>query len=338
MRHKIPNLASEILENPQRFEFFELARWVNLLKKSSGFPDNLTVAYKSQPTRTFPSQQVAAVERTGDTISVSTPVIGLNGPIGVLPHHDKASVTGRAKSEELLAFLDIFNQRIIELFFETWKKNRPDIAFESTQRTAAEKQDSCSLILLSLCGMFLDETRNQGLIPDRAFASLTGLLCRPVRSANAIEQCIKYKFGLKVSLHEFVVDKLTVPYEKRTRINSSGQGFNVLGGTAMLGSRVESHRQRFEIRLGPLNKNEFDLFCPYGSNLSFRRLIDLVKGVLGRPLDFNIRFAIQPNYIRGTELGKSRLGFNTWLVEKPNSTELSDPVFQFDWQKTCIGE
>ena len=387
------NLKQEVLDNATRFEFFEAARLLSIIagpdgpvsslsestgveedKAADGFSNDelslkpetpqkkrpahhntkdLKVRFRSAATKNFPAGEIQKLEKEGDLIELFTNVIGLFGPTGVLPHLDKDLVSGGSPNLLLRDFLDIFNTRIIKLFYEAWKANRQDIMLEMYQRKLAKREDSCTMLLLSVCGYGLSQTRDQHLFPDEVFAASAGLLSRNVRPASGIRRCIASQFNVPVSVKEFIKERLYLPREIQTRIASDGTGHNVLGRTAILGRSVPAHRQRFEVQLGPLNRYEFEMLCPFDNtlamqdeqkqvddiretgeqkqNIAFRRLVDLIKSVLGRPLDFDIRFEVTAEAVLGTQLGKTRLGFDSWVTSKPTEDNRSDTMKRFAW-------
>ena len=361
MRDKKLNLKQEILENASRFEFFEAARILKLLEKSSQQSSAPTkpvqpaddseetavdsqafrVRFRSAASKIFPAGEVRKLEQHDNVIELFTNVIGLFGPAGVLPHQDKDLVTGGEPNLLLRDFLDIFNTRIISLFFEAWKANRQDILLEMFQRKISKREDACTLMLLSVCGLGLSSTRNQHLFPDDVFAASAGLLSRNVRSASAIRRCVANQFNVPVVVKEFIGERLYLPRRIQTRLMPLEQGFNALGKTAIVGQSVISHRQRFEIRLGPLDRDEFKSLCPYETrdlekkiitnNIAFRRLVDLIKSIQGRPLDFDIRFRVKPEAVSQTRLGSTRLGFDSWVISQPTTKIREDTVKRFTW-------
>lgn len=379
MRDKKPNLRQEVLEHATRFEFFEAARILRLIEGNESEnqqpvdgPDSpesssadvnadgpMKVRFRSSATKNFPAGEIQKLESLPPQVDLFTNVIGLFGPTGVLPHHDKDLVSGGQASFLLRDFLDIFNTRIIDLFFDAWKANRQDILLEMFQRKIAEREDACTMMLLSVCGVGLPQTRDQHLFPDEVFAASAGLLSRNVRSASAIHRCIANQFNVPVQVREFIGERVYLPRKIQTRLSTPTQeGYNVLGKTAIVGESMMVHRQRFEVQLGPLSRDEFQSLCPYQTrssenqivkdNIAFRRLVDLIKSIQGRPLDFDIRFHVRPEGVSQARLmsfqeqpsdaaiglgasNATRLGFDSWLTSKPTTQSRDDTVKRFTW-------
>ena len=114
-------LKQEITDNASRFEFFEAVRTVLLLTKcpldGPGGHDNPVLRFHSSATKNFPSGEVQDLKREDGQMKLYTHVIGLHGPTGVLPHHDRDMVSGGEPNILMRDFLDLFNSRAITLFF-----------------------------------------------------------------------------------------------------------------------------------------------------------------------------------------------------------------------------
>ena len=351
MRDQKITLKQEITDNASRFEFFEAARTMLLLTKcpldGPGGDDNPVLRLRSSATKNFPTGEVQELKREDGLLKLFTHVIGLHGPTGVLPHHDRDMVSGGEPNLLMRDFLDIFNSRVITLFFRAWLSNRHDISLEMHRRDIYKDEDAFSKALLSLCGLGLPSTRDQRSFSDDVFAGSVGLLSRPVRSASAIRRCIAAQFGVEVEVVEFIEERIHLPRKIQTRLDRLGTGHNVLGRSAVVGASVPTHRQRFEIRIGPLARREFELLCPFNDrdeqesaipqNIMFRRLVDLIRSILGRPLDFDVRLEVQAEAVQPTQLGSTRLGFDSWVCSTPANQPRRDTVKRFNWDALSRG-
>lgn len=345
MRDQKITLKQEILENATRFEFFDAARTLLMLTRNPpdgpGGDENPQLRFRSAATKNFPAGHIQKLEHNDGVIELFTHVIGLFGPTGVLPHVDKDMVTGGESNQLMRDFLDIFNSRIITLFFHSWLVNRYDIQLELHRRGIYEEEDTFSMILFALSGMGLDSTRNQRLFSDDVFANSVGHLSRPVRSVNSIRRCLQDQFGVPIEVVEFVEEKLHLPVRIRTRLGVQQGAHNVLGSSAICGESVSAFGQRFEVRVGPLNRPAFDRLCPFDDgeeqtilrNITFRRLADMTRSILGRTLDFDIRLTVQPDAVKPAKLGETRLGFDSWICSSPETKERSDMMKRFKWDE-----
>ena len=332
MRDTKANLKKRVFDESHRFEFFEavrLLRVISATEKTQPNESSLKIRLRSSATKNFPSGEVQGLSREGNRLELTTHVMGLFGPSGVLPHHDKDLVSGGEPNILLRDFLDLFNTRLLNLFFEAWQSNRQDIQYEMFRRGVLGREDASTMMLLSLCGRGISQTRNQHRFPDEVFAGSAGLLARNVRSSGAIRRCIASQFGIEVKICEFIEERLFLPRKIQSRLVAGPGGNNRLGTAAIAGESVPAYRKRFEVRLGPLTRDQFDSLCPYDnpfqetptsvrspSNAAFLRLTDLIKAILGRPLDFDIRFVVSPDAVFPARLGDSRLGFDTWVISE----------------------
>jgi type VI secretion system protein ImpH len=347
MRNEKITLKQEVLDNPSRFEFFEAARALLLITKcpldAPGGQDNPVLRFRTAATKNFPAGEVQTIKREDGLVKLFTHVIGLFGPAGVLPHHDRDMVTGGEPNMLMRDFLDIFNSRAITLFFQAWLANRYDVSLEMHRRGIYDKEDAFSMILLSLCGLGLPSTRNQRLFSDDVYASSVGLLSRPVRPASTIRRCIAAQFNVDVEVFEFIEERIHLPRRIQTRLGMLDAGHNRLGRSAIAGTSVPAHRQRFEVRVGPLNRTTFERLCPFEDddqvakavpkNIMFCRLVDLVRSILGRPLDFDVRFEVEAEAVEPAQLGKTRLGFDSWVCSTPIRESRRDTVKRFHWDQ-----
>lgn len=345
MRDSKANLKKRLLDEAHRFEFFEAARLLRIIaaeeNKTVAEESQVEVKLRSSATKNFPAGEVHELRREGKHLELVTHVMGLFGPSGVLPHTDKDLVSGGEPNILLRDFLNIFNTRLLQLFFEAWQANRHDIQLEMFQRGVSAREDASTMMLLALCGRGLPQTRNQQRFSDDVFAGSAGLLSRNVRSSGAIRRCIASQFGVEVKICEFIEERLYLPRPIQTQLGLNDRN-NQLGKTAIAGESVGAHRKRFEVQLGPLTRDQFDSLCPYAEedgrevprNAAFLRLTGMIKSILDRPLDFDIRFVVEPDAVFPGRLGETRLGFDSWLITEPATTQRADPMCRFGWDET----
>ena len=94
-------------------------------------------------------------------------------------------------------FLDVFNHRMISLFYRGWGKHRFFLGFEQGGR------DTLSPRLRDLLGLGTEGLEERTALPDRAYLAYTGLLGRHTRSAATLEQLLGDFFGLPVRVEQF---------------------------------------------------------------------------------------------------------------------------------------
>ena len=107
--------------------------------------------------------------------------LGLTGPSGVLPQVYTELVQARARSGDttLAAFLDVFNHRLVSLFYRAWEKHHVAVAAE------ADGADRFSDYLFSLIGLGLRPLRSRHEFPDRVLLTYSGFFARRQRPAGS---------------------------------------------------------------------------------------------------------------------------------------------------------
>ena len=88
--------------------------------------------------------------------------MGLTGPQGVLPRYYTELMLERlqAKDQTLRDFFDVFNHRMISLFFRAWEKHHCTVGFE--QWLLLGKEDRFARCLFALAGLGNASCRRRG--------------------------------------------------------------------------------------------------------------------------------------------------------------------------------
>jgi type VI secretion system protein ImpH len=164
-----------LFEEPYRFSFFQAVRLLQRLREDrapvgrDNAPAREAVRFVAHRGLSFPASEIhelrpAKEER--DLAEPGTPIMtvafmGLTGPMGVLPTFYTEKMIEeflryrrikRGSIPPLAAFLDLFNHRLISLFFRAWEKYHPFSAWEQIAREPLDRA------VLSLAGLRLAAT------------------------------------------------------------------------------------------------------------------------------------------------------------------------------------
>ena len=174
-------LERKLAEEPFRFDFFQAVRLLRRLRAgrsrvgAEGPPRVEAVRFRTARGLAFPASALHRLEppaEPGDPPALTVAFMGLTGPLGVLPHAytDQVSERVRAGDGTLAAFLDLFNHRLISLFYRAWSKHR--LAVLEERGDAGRLAD----YLLALIGLGLDPGRSadRHAFPDAALLFLAG--------------------------------------------------------------------------------------------------------------------------------------------------------------------
>lgn len=252
--------------------------------------------------------------------------LGLIGPSGVLPHVYTVHVAERVRARDTAFrdFLDMFHHRALSLFYRAWAKHRAAVAHESGG------EDRLFDHLLDLSGMGTPGLRKRLPMPDGAIAYYAGAFASQTRSAAAMARVIGDYFDVPATIEQFVGEWRRVDGGGQCTLgveDASGQlGFGVIGDQAW-----DPHSS-VRLRLGPLNRTQFDAFLPGGAaHASLRDLARLyaqdqvgvqVQLVLARDEVAPVRLgAPSPDATAGTTLGRG-----TWLASRPLSRDPDETI------------
>ena len=257
--------------------------------------------------------------------------MGLTGPLGALPRHYTELILERLRyhrDRTLRDFLDLFNHRLITLFYRAWEKYRVPIAYERTL-VKGTGEDRFSQYLFDTIGLGTKGLRGRMAVQDGALLFYAGLLAQRPHSASALGGMLQDYFGVPVHIVQFVGAWLPLAHTDRSCLGSEATN-NVLGSTALSGDRVWDQQATFQVQLGPLPYATFCRFLPTGS--AFQPLLGMTRFYAGEESDFTVHLSLQAAEVPWCRLGDTgaqapRLGWSTWLKTREFCTDATDAVF-----------
>ena len=296
-------------------------------------PEQEVVRFRSQVTLGFPPSEIhdLVMPRAGEGPPVMTVAFfGLTGTTGVLPYHYTEQLLERLKAKDtvLRDFFDLFNHRLLSLFYRAWEKHHLGAQFEEA-RYGRGTDDRVAGYLYALLGMGTPGLRGRAGVEDGLLLRYAGLLSQRPRSAMALRQWLRDAFAVPVSIRSLVGEWLEIEPEDRTRIGTPGVN-NRLGLSATAGTRVWDQQAGFSVQLGPMSYRMFEAILPSGQ--SFQRLVWMIKFFAGREMSFTIRPKLVAAEVPDCRLQETdqyvpRLGWTTWLKTKPMQRDADDVVF-----------
>ncbi len=232
--------------------------------------------------------------------------MGLLGPQGALP----LSITEEAYSyslsndDALPRFLDLFNNRFIQLFFRAWANSRPLI-----YRDRPSDFDRFSAYLGTGIGLGSAPLRGQDAVPDQAKIAYAGLMAPAAKSASRLRSLISGMFGVRVEVDEFVGTRLLFEPDQRSRL---GQSFATLGADLLIGAGVYTVQDKIRLRLFASTLADYEQFLPGGDKS--RKLSDMVSFYVGPEIEWDVELALPVGEVEPVRLGRSgRLGWTSWV-------------------------
>jgi type VI secretion system protein ImpH len=358
------SVEQRLYDEGHAFDFFQAVRLLQRLRPDrvgaglAGPPAREIVRFRALPSLNFPPSSIyellpPTAEQPVPAMVVS--FLGLTGPSGVLPRHYTEQILRQdreRKGEErraLREWFDLFNHRIISLFYRAWEKYRFWVPQEREEPMRGEP-DLFTHALYCLIGMgtagLRDRLRIEAVeiggehrrllarVDDLSLLHYGGLLAQRKRNAAGLEALLEDYFGVPARVQQFVGQWLQLEPASQSCLGVD-DGNGELGVNCVAGERVWDVQGKIRIRLGPLGYNRFLDFLPDPSPLpehkAFFLLVHLVRLYAGPQLDFDVQAVLRADAVPECQLTEeapgARLGWNTWLTSQQPALDAGDALF-----------
>jgi type VI secretion system protein ImpH len=270
--------------------------------------------------------------------------LGLIGPTGVLPRHYTQLVIERTRHKDfsLRDFLDVFQHRLIALFYRAWRKFRFYVGYERAVESGRPGSDDFTQALLALVGLQTDHLRGRQQVDDETWLYYAGQFAHAPRNATSLAAMATDYLGVPARVMQFVGQWLYLSRSDQSALPSprNASWNNQLGQNVVIGERVWGVEQKFRLRIGPLTYDQFRRFLPCGDRLL--RTAQFVRSYVGPEFDFDVQPVLLANEVPFCRLGSvgepSRLGWNTWLCSRSPARDGVDAVFVNEgWSSSVLG-
>jgi type VI secretion system protein ImpH len=213
-------------------------------------------------------------------------------------------------ANELTQFLDLFNHRILSLFYRAWLKYRYPWRYEPGG------QDEVSGYLLSFIGLGDADARARTGLPAARLLRYLGLLALRTRPPVGLKLMVADHFGgVPTRVEERIFRWVTIPPESRNRL---GEANSTLGVDLSVGEKVPDRAGKFRLSMGPLGFTEYLSFLP--DQAKFRETSSLSKLWVGDRFDYDVELVVKREEIpemRLEEGSMARLGWTSWVTSAP---------------------
>lgn len=334
----VSKVERELREEPFLFEFFQAVRLLERLfpdKSPVGRfnpPGSEVVRFGAHSTLVFPASEIQALDWPDDSKSGQMQVnfMGLTGPEGVLPLYYTALVAERLRVGDKSSsdFFDIFNHRIISLFYLAWEKYRFSVAYER------EGLDPFSHHLLDLIGMGTPALQARLPILDESLLYYSGLIAQHPRTASALQNLLTDYFEVPVEVEQFAGGWYPLDRQTQTSLQGGFSESEELGLGVVVGDEVWDQTARVRIKIGPLTLPQYQDFLPQGT--AFPALRALTRFFSNGEFDFEIQLILHRNDVPPCELGAEdenapQLGWHTYIKNQEMKQDASDTILQL-WE------
>lgn len=346
-------LVRTLYDEAYRFEFFQAVRLLERVQPGrdpvgrGGDPAREIVRFRTRVSLDFPASEIHELGWASSPASYPAPVapaagaaatalapaederpemtvsfMGLTGPLGVLPHAYTELLIDRTRHRDtaLWEFLDLFNHRMISLFYRAWEKYRFPVAYERGE------EDRFTGHLFGAVGFGTRGLRGRSAFEDQALIFYGGLVAQQPHASVALEGVLRDYFGVEARVEQCVGQWLALDEEGLTRLGAANSR---LGVDAVAGSRVWDAQAKFRVRFGPLAFDEFRDFLPVGS--AFRPAAELARLLAGQEFDFDVQLTLRADEVPDCELAaepgrRPMLGWTSWLKTRPFTRDDSQVV------------
>ncbi|WP_297488049.1 type VI secretion system baseplate subunit TssG [Acidocella sp.] len=317
---------------PQAFRFDAAVRLLLAAAKAAPPGPNAPggqddqIAFIATPVLSQPVAEITAVElpAAGRKARLTSPMLGLVGPSGVMPrwYTELVAQAARAKSRAIVDFFDLLGQRLIMGFARAGTKYRLHRSAEMALLDHG-REEPIGAALLAFTGYGTAHLADRLPAGADALRHYAGYFAARPRAADRLAQMVSDYLGRRAEIIEFAGAWLPVPADQQSRLPRGrlAGAFHALGVDAAIGTRAWDQQARFIVRIGPLNRPDFEALLP--DRPALRELVSLIRAYVGWEADFAINLVlsvseIPPLRMAGREEAAApRLGWTSWL---PSST------------------
>lgn len=324
-RPRSGSLGAFLRQSPQRFELIqallilERERPTAAPLGTSNDPKQEVVHLRGPLLPEFSPSQISSlrvvvnsqVHTAAPRFTLHTHVFGLGGPDGPLPYAYQEWLQQRARLKDYgtVAFLDLFQHRLLSLLYRVHCKHRIALPFTGPQDSPVYKQ------LKALCGLPQVTSQASTALPEQALIARAGLLANGRRSLSGFQSLLTHYFELKspARMEGFQGGWLTIPEAKQTVLGRSGRNL-AMGRTVLCGSRAWDQHMGIRISIGPLADAVVERFLP--GKPAYEQLCALVGFYFGADLQCTLRLHFdqsEPLLLRHADTKQAKLGLGTWL-------------------------
>ena len=325
-------IFDQLTRAPHAFDFYQVMRRLESLYcdrperprfGAGARPADEPIRLGQDPSLIFAPRALGALTpgKNGAPPRLSVNFFGLLGPNGPMPLHITEYANERQRHAEdptMSRFFDLFNHRMMLLFYRAWSTAQPTVGHDhpATNRFL--------LYVGALEGLGLTSVRNRDDFPDSAKLFYAGRLGGQTRNADGLAAMVGEFFKMPARVEPFMGSWLLIPGGHQWRLGAGGTRGGALGGSTIAGQRAWSRQQKFRVVLGPLNRAQFTRMLP--GHDSLKKLTALVRNYAGDENAWDVRLILDEQTEEPCRLGRSLLGWTSWLGKQPRSGKREDLI------------
>lgn len=240
--------------------------------------------------------------------------MGLTGARGALPacFTERVLEQVREKSPATRDFLDLFNHRLVSLFYRSWEKTQPAVHQERGN------EDDFTRILKALSGC----RENWQLYYGAAFA-------RRSRSASTLRSVLEDITGIPVEIRTLRGEWVPLAEEDQSVLPDASrpQGQHAVLGGAMLGSRVWMADKGLDVVFRPASRAAVTAVLPGG--VYSKTISEVTRQLVSGQMRVRFRLLARAAHLTHTVLGcQGRLGADSFIGARLDSARMVEVSFK----------
>jgi type VI secretion system protein ImpH len=314
-------------------EFFQAVRLLHRMEKDRnavGYfsaPHMEAVRFSALPSLMYPPSQLFELERDDNgQYRLLVQFMGLNAAVTILPqvYTEHLMLLEKNKDMAMTEFFDMFNHRLVSLFYRGWEKYRFYIGYE------ARSEDNVTPRMLDLLGLGTLDLKQRTVLQDQAYLAYAGLLSRHVRSAAGLKQVLEDYFEVPVEIMQFAGTWRSLSAQNLSFLDGKRRASEQLGVGTIVGAEVWDHHGRIRISLGPMKFERYASFLP--GHDAYKELNDWVRFYSSGQYEAEVQLILHREEAPMCELGlrgerEPKLGFTSWLKTRMQQRDPGDTLF-----------
>lgn len=384
----LENAIRQLLADPTSFDFFEAVRRIQRVAfrartvAAGEHPEPAAawgaplgagnsartpiVFFRSHVSNSFPASSIQDVQRIqfrdrqgrlSQKLEMTVNFMGLHGPNGILPKHYNDMIIQLQRnnltkeSGALRDWFDLFNNRMIALFYLAWE--RTQIPVQRERSMISGLQDPFGNFFKSLGGLHTEGLQRRVQVRtasgDQAGHTMSDLFLstflgrsRPRMSVALVQTLIAKTTKAPAQVKCFSPRWSIIPGQDLARLGGkAGSTQAQLGVNASLGTRILNWQSNYTIHIGPVDWQGLNRLLPAHpdqNQQSSKTMLNAVR-MLARlktdpTLKSTVRIRLRADSLQPARLGSgpessgldqpSKLGWNTWLGQPKNTAGFDD--------------
>lgn len=332
-RSDAAGIVQRLLDEPYRFDFMQAVRLLECLLVRHRIPRSAVLTdylqFSNSTSLSFPASEIESLRIDGDgavqteaalltalengqlrQLSLTPAFIGLLGGQGTLANHYSERIIAhehRHRDQAPRAYIDLFSNRMVALFYLAWRKHRLELARTDNAR------DGLLPLLLSLSG---GGARH---VPDAVAGYYAAAFRQRPVCAALMERVLSDYFAIPIKIVPNLGRWHVLDKDHATRL---GRQNSQLGAGFVLGPRLWRRDLKVGLRLGPLTKAQHEHFLKDGTGATaLRHMLSMFDTPT---LQYEVQLVLRASDVRPARLsasGGTRLGMHCVVLTKPVVTD-----------------